>query len=86
MKLLTEIELKAKVLDIFETIRPYLNQDGGDIEYVKYVEYDDEKRIVQVRMTGNCSDCPLAMMTLRAGIERAIIKEIPQITRIEKVD
>ncbi len=85
MKLLTEIEIKAKVLDIFETIRPYLNQDGGDIEYVKYVEYEDKINVLEVRMTGNCSDCPLAMMTLRAGIERAIIQEIPQIKRLEKV-
>ncbi len=79
---LTDIELKEKVIEIFEQIRPYLLEDGGDIEFVNY---EDNTKVLEVRLLGSCADCPLAMMTLRAGIERVIIQKIPQIKRIEKV-
>ena len=63
-------------------LRPYLQEDDGDLEFVRY---DAENRDVYVRMTGNCSTCPLAINTLRAGIERYILKEMPEIHRVENV-
>ncbi len=82
MELLTEFEVEQKVQQVLQRIRPYLIEDGGDVEFVRY---EANTRVLEVRLTGNCTDCPLAMMTLRAGIERVLIKEIPQIKRIEKV-
>jgi Fe-S cluster biogenesis protein NfuA len=67
---------------VLEKIRPYLKIDGGNVELVK-IKKDDG--IVEVCLTGACKECPLRMMTLRAGIERALMKEIPDVKRIESV-
>lgn len=66
---------------VLTNIRPYLMLDGGNVELVKI----KENGIVEVCLTGNCKDCPLRMMTLRAGIERALMHEIPDVKRIESV-
>jgi Fe-S cluster biogenesis protein NfuA len=73
--------LNEKVLKALETIRPYLKADGGDVELVKVTP----EGIVEVKLTGACSDCPMSQMTLRAGVERALIKEVPGIRRVEAV-
>lgn len=70
-----------KILDALDKIRPYLKADGGDIELVN-VTADG---IVEVRLTGACSSCPMSQMTLRAGVERAIVREVPGIRRVEAV-
>lgn len=75
-------ELNEKVLKALETIRPYLKADGGDVELVKV----SPEGIVEVKLTGACSDCPMSQMTLRAGVERALIKEVPGIRRVEAVN
>ncbi len=64
-----------------DKIRPYLRIDGGDVECVRVT--DDG--IVEVRLTGACISCPLSTMTLRAGIERAILLEFKEVRRIEQV-
>ena len=71
-----------KVEKALETIRPYLKADGGDVELVKV----SPEGIVEVKLTGACSDCPMSQMTLRAGVERALIKEVPGIKRVEAVN
>lgn len=70
-------EVKA----VLESIRPYLKADGGDVELVNVTS----EGIVEVKLTGACVDCPMSQMTLRAGIERALIREIPSIKRVESV-
>lgn len=75
-----QIEIKLKQL--IEEIRPYLQKDGGDVEFAGY---DSAVQVVYVKMTGSCTDCPFAIYTLRAGIERYIIKSLPFIHRIERV-
>ncbi len=77
MKKITLEEVKTVV----EKIRPYLQQDGGDVEVVNVT--DDN--IVEVRLVGACRGCPMSMMTLRAGIERFIMMEIPEVKRVESV-
>lgn len=67
---------------ILERVRPYLQVDGGDVELVEIVE----DGIVKIRLLGACYTCPLNLMTLRAGIERIIMKEIPEVKRVEAVD
>lgn len=74
--------LFEKVEKALENIRPYLQADGGDVELVKVTE----EGIVEVRLTGACKGCPMSQMTLRAGVERALIREIPGIRRVEAVN
>ncbi|MEG8945986.1 NifU family protein [Rosettibacter firmus] len=74
--------LKEKVEKALETIRPYLKADGGDVELVKVTP----EGIVEVKLTGACVDCPMSLMTLRAGVERVLIREVPGIRRVEAVN
>lgn len=73
--------LNERVNQALETIRPYLKADGGDVELVKVTP----EGIVEVKLTGACSNCPMSQMTLRAGIERALIREVPGIRRVEAI-
>lgn len=75
-------EFREKVEKIFDKIRPYLRDDDGDVEFV---DFNPQNGVMLVRMTGNCKTCPLAIMTLRAGIERLVKKEMPEVTRLEQV-
>ncbi|MDQ7818303.1 MAG: NifU family protein [Melioribacteraceae bacterium] len=74
--------LKEKVLKVLDTIRPYLKADGGDVELVKI----SQEGIVEVKLTGACVNCPMSQMTLRAGVERALIREVPGIRRVEAIN
>ena len=76
-----EKALQDRVQNALETIRPYLKADGGDVELVKVTE----EGIVEVKLTGACTNCPMSSMTLRAGVERALIREVPGIRRVEAV-
>ena len=67
---------------ILTQIRPSLQKDGGDIEFVRY---EDEIGVVEVRFLGQCAQCPMQMMTLRAGVERWLLAGIPSLKRIELV-
>ncbi len=71
-----------KVEEALKKIRPFLQADGGDVELVRVTE----DGIVEVKLTGACVGCPMSQMTLRAGVERALLKEIPGIRRVEQVN
>ena len=73
--------LRERVLEALESVRPYLKADGGDVELVDI----KEDGIVEVRLTGACVGCPMSQMTLRAGIERALMRDVPEIKRVEAV-
>lgn len=73
--------MKEEIQKVLNNIRPFLQADNGDVELV---EVSDDG-IVKVRLTGSCEVCPLSVMTLRAGIERALMNEVPGIKRIESV-
>jgi Fe-S cluster biogenesis protein NfuA len=75
------LTMKNEVQKALNNIRPYLQADNGDVELVEV----SEDGIVKVRLTGACEICPLSVLTLRAGIERAIMKEVPSVKRIESV-
>ncbi|MGD9010411.1 MAG: NifU family protein [Desulfobacteraceae bacterium] len=72
--------MKEKVQAAIEKIRPMLKADGGDVELVDVVD-----GIVQVRLQGACSGCPMSQMTLKNGIERIIKQEVPEIKSVESV-
>lgn len=71
-----------KIIKSLETMRPFLQSDGGDVELVELTG----DNIVKVKFTGECSVCPLNQMTLRAGIERALMRDVPEIRRVEAVE
>ncbi|MBS1903765.1 MAG: NifU family protein [Bacteroidetes bacterium] len=62
--------------------RPFLAEDGGGIEFVRL---DETAMVAEVRYSGACKDCPMKLMTLRAGIERSVRYYAPEIKRIEEV-
>ncbi|MFT6881593.1 MAG: Fe-S cluster biogenesis protein NfuA [Marinoscillum sp.] len=68
-------ELLQKIEVALDTIRPYLEADGGN---VKLLEVTDEQ-IVKLEMLGSCGSCPMSAMTLKAGVEEAIKREVPEI-------
>lgn len=74
--------LKEKVETVLEAVRPMLQADGGDVELVNVTE----NGVVQVRLTGRCKGCPMSQMTLKNGIERTVLKMIPEVKCVEAVD
>ncbi len=78
---MAENVMEQKILKALDSIRPYLQADGGDVELVRVTN----EGIVEVRLTGACGSCPMSQMTLRAGVERALIREVPGIRRVEAV-
>lgn len=74
-------EMKEKILAVLAEIRPMLQRDGGDVEFVDLTE----DNVVQVRLRGACGSCPGAMMTLKGGIERLMKERIPEVHSVENV-
>ena len=73
-------EMREQVEAAISKIRPALQADGGDVELVGV-----EDGVVQVRLVGACNGCPMATMTLRDGIERVIMEEVPGVKQIVSV-
>ena len=73
-------EKEIKIKEIIEKIRPYLINDGGNIEFIKY-----EKNIVYIKLIGACKDCPMMDITLKDGIEQILTNEIPEIEEVRNV-
>ncbi|MBF0309330.1 MAG: NifU family protein [Magnetococcales bacterium] len=70
-----------RVKAVLEGIRPYLQNDGGDVELVEVTP----DNVVRVRLKGRCGGCPGATMTLKMGIERTLKEHIPQVRAVESV-
>ena len=70
--------LEEKIKTALENVRPSLQADGGDVEFVS-VSADGK---VSVKLTGACGSCPMATMTLKNGIENYLKKEIPEVTEV----
>ncbi|GBD86952.1 fe/S biogenesis protein NfuA [bacterium BMS3Abin03] len=73
--------MEEEIKKALDSIRPYLQADNGDVELVEVTD----RGIVKVRLLGECENCPLSIMTLRAGIERSLMNKVPGIRRIEAV-
>jgi len=69
-----------EVLDVLDKLRPFLQRDGGDVELV-----DVEDGIVKLRLMGACGSCPSSTITLKAGIERALLEEVEDIQDVIQV-
>jgi len=75
------MDVEKRINEEIERLRPYLQNDGGNIEFVKF-----EDGIVYVRLTGACAGCSLIDVTLKEGIEEILTSEIPEVKEVVKVD
>ncbi|MEM9895737.1 MAG: NifU family protein [Bacteroidota bacterium] len=76
------VALEEKVEKALDSIRPYLAADGGN---VKVLEIDEERNLF-LELLGNCGSCPMSTMTLKAGVEEAIMREVPEISSVSAVN
>ncbi|WP_085522881.1 NifU family protein [Tuberibacillus sp. Marseille-P3662] len=72
--------MHEQVEDVLEKLRPFLLRDGGDVELVNV-----DEGVVRVRLMGACGSCPSSTITLKAGIERALLEEVPGVRELEQV-
>ncbi len=75
------MEQLEKIEIALQSIRPFLQKDGGDVEFVELTE----NNIVRVRLLGACETCSMSAMTLKAGIEESIMNAIPQVRGVEAI-
>jgi Fe-S cluster biogenesis protein NfuA len=73
-------DIKAAVEQALAKIRPMLQRDGGDIELVEISD-----GTVKVRLTGACKGCPMSQMTMKQGVEKLLLKEVPGLKAVEAV-
>lgn len=71
---------EEQVIDVINRIRPYLNSDGGDVEFVKF-----ENGIVYVRLVGACAGCAMQDATLKDGLEALLLEEVPGVVEVVNV-
>lgn len=74
---MTEAEIEKKVLEALDSIRPFLNNDGGDIELVEIKD-----NVVYVRLLGNCLGCSISTSTMKLGVENTIKQYVPSIESV----
>jgi Fe-S cluster biogenesis protein NfuA len=74
--------IRERVLNALERVRPYLQSDGGDISLVDI----SDDNIVKVKLQGACHGCPFSIQTLKAGVEQALMQEVPEIKSVVSVD
>ena len=73
--------MEQKIKDALEQIRPFLQRDGGDIEFVEYTDGN----IVKVRLQGHCAGCPGAQMTIKGVVEKILKESYPEVAGVEAV-
>lgn len=71
---------KEEIANSLEEIRPYLQKDGGDVEFVDY-----DNGVLKVRLTGACRGCPYSQMTLSSGIKRTLQQNFPELQEVVNV-
>jgi Fe-S cluster biogenesis protein NfuA len=72
--------LETRVREALDEIRPQIQADGGDIEFVSL-----SKGTVKVRLVGACAGCPMSAMTLKQGVERFLKEKVPEVVKVEAV-
>ncbi len=74
-------KIEFKIITIINKIRPYLQSDGGDVEFVRF-----EDGIVYVKLLGACIGCSSADVTIKEGIESILLEEVPSVIGVEAVE
>ena len=75
-----DTNIEEKIKSTIEKMRPFLINDGGDLEYIKY-----EDNIVYIKLKGACQGCPMMDITIKEGIEQLLVNEIPEIKVVRNV-
>lgn len=78
---MTDQEMRARIEQVLDEIRPNIQMDGGDVSFVKF-----EDGVVYVRLEGACVGCPASSYTLKLGIEEAIKQHIPEVVEVVSID
>jgi len=73
--------MKEQIVALLQKVRPTLQADGGDVEFV---DFNEQTGVVTVKLKGACGSCPMATMTLKNGIEAYLKENIPQVTAVER--
>jgi Fe-S cluster biogenesis protein NfuA len=71
--------MEDKIKEVLDKIRPALVADGGDLEFVSF---DQESGVLEVRFLGACAGCQMAKVTLKQGVEKAVVAEVPGVTEV----
>ena len=82
IKMANNLDLENKVKNVIDQIRPYLQADGGDINFLELTN----ENVVNVELQGACGSCPFSRMTLKNGVEEAVRKALPEIKSVEAVN
>lgn len=75
------MNIEERIIKEIDKIRPFLQSDGGNIEFVKF-----EEGIVYVKLSGACSHCAMIDVTLKEGVEEILVNEIPEVKQVVKMD
>jgi len=75
------MDTKSRVLEALEKVRPYLQEDGGDIELIEVII-----PVVKVKLLGSCEHCDMSSMTMKVGVEEMIKRSVPEITQVISVN
>lgn len=79
---MSETDLYSKIETALDTIRPYLKADGGNVKLLEV----DKNQVAILELLGNCGSCPMSTMTLQAGVEEAIKREVPEIKGVRAIN
>jgi len=74
--------IRARIESTLDTIRPALQVDGGDVEFV---EYNGDDGVLQLRLVGACGACPISSLTVKHGIERRVRAVVPEVTEVQAI-
>ena len=74
-------DIEKKIIEVLDRIRPYLENDGGNLEYIKF-----EEGIVYIKLLGACAGCSMIDITLKDGIETMLMDEIPEVLGVTRVE
>ena len=75
-------DITARIEASLDSIRPYLEADGGNVRVLEITE----DKILKLEFVGNCGTCPMSAMTFKAGVEEAVKRLVPEIKKIEVVN
>jgi Fe-S cluster biogenesis protein NfuA len=73
------VDIESKIKETLNTIRPSLQADGGDLEFIGF---DKKKGVVKVSLIGMCQHCPMSQITLKQGVEAILKKEVPEVKEV----
>ena len=73
--------IEQRIEKCLDNIRPHLRADGGDVLFKRF----RQDGVLELQWVGTCRTCPMSQLTLRAGVERALLHEIPEVKRVEAV-